>query len=225
MRSLRLFALLDHLRGRSRPVSADALADAFDVSTRTIYRDIATLQAMGAPLRGAAGLGYQLERGYFLPPLHFDPDEMDAIMLGMRLIAARGDVALGAAAHRVSGKLGASMNPAKAAVYQRLPLRAVTQASQERERSNRHLPMLRSAIRQRLLLELAYRDQARRDSQRVVRPLGLTLFDSVWLLTTWCHTRADFRNFRVDRILSVHNNGATFVHERGKRFEDYLRTL
>ncbi|WP_049270436.1 helix-turn-helix transcriptional regulator, partial [Serratia marcescens] len=90
MRTVRLFSILEQLRGRQRPVSAEFLAQALDVSVRTIYRDMSTLQAMGAPIRGESGLGYQLEKGYFLPPLHFDANELEAIILGTRLIAARG---------------------------------------------------------------------------------------------------------------------------------------
>lgn len=89
MKSLRLFSLLDHLRSARRPVSAESLAQRLGVSTRTIYRDIASLQGIGAPIRGESGLGYQLEKGYFLPPLQFDAEEMEAIMLGLRLLAAR----------------------------------------------------------------------------------------------------------------------------------------
>lgn len=225
MRTLRLIALLDHLRGRSAPISAEALADAFGVSTRTIYRDVVTLQAMGAPLRGEPGLGYQLDKGCFLPPLHLDPDEMDAVMLGMRLIAARGDETLAAAARRVSAKVGASMEPEKEEAYTRLPLRAVSRPTEEAAGANAHLSVLRTGIRRRTILEIAYRDLAENRSRRIVRPLGLTLFDTAWLLTAWCESRSAFRNFRVDRLLLVRSTGESFRHERGKRFEDYLATL
>ncbi|MBZ6382390.1 helix-turn-helix transcriptional regulator [Sphingomonas sanguinis] len=225
MRSLRLLALLDHLRGCSAPISADTLAVALSVSARTIYRDMVTLQAMGAPVRGEPGIGYQLEPGYFLPPLHLDPDEMDAVMLGMRLIAARGDEALAAAAHRVSAKLGASMEAEKAQAYKRLPLRAVSRRTPTGAASNAHLAPLRTAIRRRSMLEIEYVDLLERRSTRIVRPLGLTLFDAAWLLTAWCESRDAFRNFRIDRLIAARGTGGTFRHERGKRFEDYLETL
>lgn len=225
MRTLRLFALLDHLRGRSSPISAETLAIALEVSVRTIYRDMVTLQAMGAPVRGASGLGYQLERGFFLPPLHFDRDEMDAIMLGMRVVAARGDEALMSAAGRVSAKISGAMGDEAGEAYKQLPLRAVFRQTEEMGRSNAHLAILRTAVRDRALLEVRYRDQRERQSDRTIRPLGLTLFDAVWLLTAWCEARTGFRNFRLDRILAVRTLGRRFRHETDRRFEDYLGTL
>jgi len=225
MRTLRLFALLDRLRGRSTPLSAEVLARELDVSPRTIYRDMATLQAMGAPIRGESGVGYQLEKGYFLPPLQFDPDELEAVMLGMRLVAARGDRALQAAAGRVSAKIGAVMGDDAGEHYRRLPLRAVSRHSSDEADLDGRMAILRVAIRGRQRLDIDYVDLKGADSRRTVRPLGLTIFDSVWLLTVWCETRNDFRNLRVDRIASVQEAGSRFRTEAGKRFEDYLKTL
>ena len=156
MRTLRLFALLDHLRGRTEPVSAEMLAQELQVSVRTIYRDMVTLQAMGAPLRGEAGIGYQLEKGYFLPPLHFDPDELDALMLGTRLIASRGDEALAAAARRVSAKISAAIGHDKGENYSRLPLRAVARQNPENDKAAEHLTLLRVALRDKAVLQIRY---------------------------------------------------------------------
>lgn len=225
MKTLRLFSLLDRLRLASSPVSAEALAEAMEVSPRTIYRDMATLQAMGAPVRGEAGLGYQLEKGYFLPPLHFDADELDAIMLGVRLVVARGDEELAAAAQRVSGKLSASMQRGEGDRYKNLPLRAVSKVTEEQSKANLHLSFLRRAVRDRVVVKLEYLDLRDKVTERIVRPLGLTMFDAVWLLTGWCENRNDFRNFRLDRIGKVEATGQAFRHQKGQRFEDYLLTL
>lgn len=225
MKVFRLFALLDRLREASAPVSAEALADALEVSPRTIYRDMATLQAMGAPVRGEAGLGYQMERGYFLPPLRFDAEELEAIALGMRLVAARGDDGLRAAAARVSGKIGAASGEGAGKVTDRLPLRAVTRERPQAGVVDRWLPELRRVIRERRIVTLGYVDLSRRETRRRVRPLGLTVFDEVWLLTGWCEAREDFRNFRVDRIATIEDTGERAPNERGRRFEDYLATL
>lgn len=225
MRTHRLFALLDILRGAVRPLSAEALAQQLGVSARTLYRDMATLQGMGAPVRGEAGVGYQLEPGFFLPPLHFDPQEMEALMLGVRMVRARADPALAEAAGRASAKLGAVMKDAQGDAYLRLPLRAVSRRSTEDENAERHLAILREAIRERRLLKLTYRDLREARSERLARPLGLTVFDEVWLLTVWCERKSDFRNLRVDRIESLADAGVRFRPEKGRRFEDYLSTL
>lgn len=225
MRTLRLFALLDHLRGRLKPVSAETLAVDLDVSIRTIYRDMATLQAMGAPVRGEAGIGYQMASGFFLPPLHFDADELEAIMLGTRLVAARGDGELVDAARRVSAKVSVAMAGEAGETYARLPLRAVSRRSQESTKASANLGFLRKAIRERALLDIRYVDLRDLGSRRAARPLGLTVFDTAWLLTVWCETKQDFRNLRVDRIEAVARTGRRFRPEVGKRFEDYLKTL
>ena len=85
-RSARLLDLIQALRRRRRPVSAAQLAEELGVSLRTIYRDVETLVAQGAPIQGEAGLGYVLRPGFFLPPLSFGADEVDAIVLGLRAI-------------------------------------------------------------------------------------------------------------------------------------------
>jgi predicted DNA-binding transcriptional regulator YafY len=225
MRTLRLFSLLDQLRGRREPVSAEVLARELDVSARTIYRDMASLQAMGAPIRGESGIGYQIEKGYFLPPLSFDADELDAIMLGMRLVAAKGDSGLAEAGRRVTGKIGAVLDPDRRERFASLPLLAVTRGSSERRQSEANLGGLRQALRERLFIILRYVDLKEQESLRLCRPLGLVAFDDVWVLTVWCEARQDFRNFRVDRIQSFETSGKRFRPEPGKRFEDYLKSM
>ncbi|MFI3903590.1 helix-turn-helix transcriptional regulator [Ochrobactrum sp. S1502_03] len=225
MKTLRLFSLLDRLRCASGPVSAEALAQMMEVSPRTIYRDMATLQAMGAPVRGESGLGYQLEKGYFLPPLHFDADELEAIMLGVRLVMARGDGDLGVAAQRVSGKISSTMQAGAGDRYRNLPLRAVSKMTEENSKANLYLSFLRRAVRDRVVVTLHYLDLREKVSERTIKPVGLTMFDAVWLLTAWCESRNDFRNFRLDRIISVETTGQVFRHQKGQRFEDYLLML
>lgn len=186
---------------------------------------MATLQAIGAPIRGESGLGYVLEKDYFLPPLNFDPDELDAIMLGIRLIGARGDDMLSAAAKRVSAKISAVIDVKKIDTYKQLPFRAASRRTEVSEKAAKHLAFLRLAIRKRLQLNIHYIDLQGRESNRIALPLGLTIFDAVWLLTIWCENRSGFRNLRVDNITSAVSTGQQFRAESGKLFEDYLKTL
>lgn len=225
MKSLRLFALLDHLRAARRPVSSDVLAQRLGVSARTIYRDIASLQAIGAPIRGESGLGYQLERGYFLPPLQFDADEAEAIMLGLRLLASRNGGALREAARRAEGKISSALGAEGGERFQNLPLLAVSRQKDADRIADTWEGRLRRAIRDRHILILDYLSLEGRQSQRRVHPLGLTLFDDVWLLTAWCESAVDFRNFRLDRITGAADAGARFRPTTGRRFKDYLKRL
>ena len=92
-RADRLFDIIRILRAASQPVTAAMIADDLEVTVRTVYRDVATLQARRIPIEGAAGVGYVLRRGYELPPLMFTEDEADAIAVGVRLLARTGDPA------------------------------------------------------------------------------------------------------------------------------------
>jgi len=221
MRTTRLFSILDHLRGRRTPVTADTLATDLGVSVRTIYRDIATLQSMGAPIRGEGGIGYQIEAGFFLPPLHFDPDELDALLLGVRLVTARGDDALGQAARRLLGKIETVLSEDRQHLQQ--PLLAV--GGQNKSDAASGLSALRTAIRYRKKLAVIYKDAHESQSERIVRPLGLTAFETVWVLTAWCELRQAFRNFRLDRLVSASDTGEVFRKEKGREFADYLKSL
>lgn len=225
MKTLRLFALLDHLRTARRPVSAEVLAARFAVSVRTIYRDIASLQSIGAPIRGESGIGYQLEQGYFLPPLQFDAEEMEAIMLGMRHLIARQGGGLRDAAERVTGKVAAALGAEAGEQFRNLNILVVTRQREEDLLADQWGGLVRQAIRKRSVLDLAYLSLDGRESRRCVHPLGLTLFDDVWLLTAWCETAKDFRNFRLDRIKDMAETGAKFRHMPKQRFQDYLASL
>ena len=225
MRTIRLFAILDQLRVHRHPISAEFLADELGVSMRTIYRDMVTLQAMGAPVRGEGGIGYQIENGYFLPPLHFNPDELDAVILGMQLVAARGDGPLAEAALRASAKIHAVLSKDDKNKYSNSPLLAYSNENEAAAKAVDFLSPVRTAVRERNRLSIRYCDLKGQETERCVHPLGLTAFDTVWLLTAWCETRKDFRDFRVDRIMSVTATGDRFANEKGKEFRDYLEAL
>lgn len=221
MRIQRLFSILDQLRVARRPVSAESLAENLGVSLRTIYRDMGMLQSMGAPIRGEGGIGYQIESGYFLPPLHFDDDEMDALILGMRLVSARGDATTADAATKVLSKINAGLAKDRKDEVFDAPLKAYSQID---------LPLLffsplRRAIRKRRYAEIDYLDLKGAKSERTVRPLGISAFDEVWLLTAWCELRQDFRNFRIDRLDRLEITDKSFPREKGKELNDYLCTL
>ena len=225
MRVQRLFSILDRLRARRQPVSAESLAEELGVSLRTIYRDMVTLQSMGAPVRGEGGIGYQIEKGYFLPPLHFDADELEAIIIGMRLVAARGDKPLADAATRASAKISAVLPEDMEDSYYDAPLLAYSVQPKSEEETIDFLSPVRTAVRDRALLDIKYLDLKDQSSERVIRPLGLTAFDKVWLLTAWCEKSDDFRSFRIDRLQSVGRTGENFRREAGKEFRDYLKQL
>jgi predicted DNA-binding transcriptional regulator YafY len=179
-------------------VSACALAAEVGVSLRTLYRDIASLRAQGALIEGEAGVGYVMTPGFMLPPLMFTSAELDAMVLGMRLVAARGDPALAQ---------GASSTLAKVAAVLPIQLRRELQLSTLFIGARAPLPLpavsldvLRNAIRHEKKLSIDYADSSGTVTNRVVWPYALVYFDMVRVLMCWCELRNTFRSFRTDRI-------------------------
>ena len=196
-RTERLLGLLQELRNRRLPMTANALGEIFGVSERTIYRDIATLNNRGVVIEGAAGFGYVLRDDFFIPPLAFDAAEAAAIMFGLRFALRRGDPSLADAAASARSKLVAvlpSLFDDTAA--SRSPLLVAPPARQQ----GPALGIVREALTRERKLRITYADGQDRRSERLVWPVVIGWFDGVELLAAWCETRSAFRNFRIDRI-------------------------
>ncbi len=221
-RADRLFELVQLIRGR-RLSTAAFLAARLEVSLRTVYRDVAALQAQGVPIEGEAGVGYRLGAGYDLPPLMFSTDEAKALAAAVRLARPRLDGPLSAAADRALSKILAVLPPAVRAAADSLPLYAPAFDGPDPVRER--LARLRGAIEQRRKVALRYRDDAGRDSARTVRPLGCFHWGAVWTLGAWCELRGDFRSFRVDRIVELAWLDERFRDEAGKTLADLLRAV
>ncbi|HUX52029.1 MAG TPA: YafY family protein [Spirochaetia bacterium] len=200
-RTERLFDLLQLLRTYRYPVAAAKLAIELDVTVRTVYRDIATLQALGAPIEGEAGIGYLLRPGFLLPPLMFAREEVEALALGARWVSQRADSRLARAARSALARIEAVL-PAKLREHlEDAPLLVGpgTAASTQDAR----LITLRLAIEQEHKLRLSYESIAGETTERIVWPIALSFFDTVYVVVTWCELREDYRTFRTDRITSV----------------------
>lgn len=200
-RTERLLALLQLLRSHRYPVQGMCLATKLGVSLRTVYRDIATLQQQGACIEGESGIGYVLKPDFTLPPLMFNEQELEALVLGMRWVSQRTDQELSAAAKQILHKI-ASVIPAQL----RYDLEANTLLIGSGvcpEQPLEVLAEIRQAIRQQLKLVLAYQDQQGKVSSRTVWPFALGYFDQTRMLACWCELRQSFRHFRTDRMISV----------------------
>ena len=218
-RSARLLLLLQALRGRRTPVTAAQLAEQLEVSERTVYRDVATLTAQGAPIEGEAGVGYILRPGLFLPPLMLDEDEIEAILLGLRYVDQRGDEGLRKAAVAALAKIG-SVLPQQAQATLATPTTTTGPAADLFPENVVPLSRLRAAIRGQTRLEIDYRDAEGRSSRRIVKPVLLGFMDRARVLGAWCELRQDFRMFRTDRIVC-----ADELDRYSERRSDLLRRL
>jgi predicted DNA-binding transcriptional regulator YafY len=219
-RSDRLFELIQILRDGKLHRASD-MAAALEVSTRTIWRDMATLIASGLPVEGERGVGYILTSPITLPPVALTRDELEALRLGVLLVTAAADPALARAASSLRAKI-AAVTPE--AARDSGPDTFVF-ASAEVARAAPHLSVIRRAIRDHERLWLRYCSLSGRVSERLVRPLQLEFWGRAWTLTAWCELRHDFRVFRVDLAEAVDLRGGPFLPEPGRTVEDYLARL
>ena len=197
-RADRLLALVQILRRHRHPVTARQLAREVEVSERTLYRDIAALGGLGAPIRGEAGIGYQLDPGYDLPPLMFTPDELEALMLGARFVQERGDPALMRAVQDAVAKITTVLPKALRPVFSEAGLFAPLYDENAPERID--FAVVRRAIRDQRKLDIVYVDESGRRSERRIWPLAVGYFQSTRVIVAWCELRGDFRHFRADRV-------------------------
>jgi predicted DNA-binding transcriptional regulator YafY len=221
-RADRLFQIVQYLRG-GRLVRARQLSEWLEVSERTIYRDIADLQASGVPIEGAAGVGYLLRDGYDLPPLMFTRDEIVALLAGARLIRAWGGAAMARSAEEAMIKIDAVI-PDKTRVRQGdVEIHAFAPEMTEEVRAL--IDYLEKAADKRKCLSVAYSDASGQPSERILRPLGLWFWGKVWTLVAWCELRQDFRMFRLDRMTEVKETGDKFRPEPGTTLKDFYRKM
>jgi predicted DNA-binding transcriptional regulator YafY len=221
-RADRLFEIVHHLRGR-RLTTAAQLSRWLEVSERTIYRDVADLLASGIPIDGEAGVGYRLHPDFDLPPLMFNHTEIEALVIGARMVESWGGPGLAQGARSALSKIATALPKDK-----RVTLESSRLFSPDffiNPRMSAQMDRLRVAIDEHRSVELNYRDVEGRDSLRRVRPLGLFFWGYAWSLGAWCELRNDFRNFRLDRIDDCKVADERFPDESGRRLADYLRAM
>lgn len=201
-RTDRLFELIQLLRRQSQPVASAYLAKQLEVSQRTIYRDIVTLQSMRVPIEGEVGVGYVMAEDYDLPPLNFDRDEIEAIVVGLSLLSRTGDKTLERAAKRVLSKVDAAKLPAGTLSVSNWGIEGLDPAI---------IGSLRTAVAEERKVHIKYTDLSEAFTSRVVLPLAITYYVRVAVLAAWCELRSDFRHFRIDRIVDCDPMEDTFV--------------
>jgi predicted DNA-binding transcriptional regulator YafY len=221
-RADRLFQIVQHLRGR-RLTTAAQLSQWLEVSERTVYRDISDLSRSGVPIEGEAGFGYRILRGFEVPPLMFTLDEVEALVIGARIVESWGGPVLAKASRSAIEK-----------IVMALPSSRLTEVESTRlfapgfhldPQTGETLELIRGALLKQRKLLLTYSDADSRASERKVRPLALNFWGTAWTLTAWCESKRDFRNFRLDRCRTVDVTAEEFRPETGKTLADFLRKM
>ena len=222
-RADRLFLIIHALRGRRSAQPARRLAETLGVSLRTVYRDVADLPLSGVPIEGEAGVGYMLRKGADIPPLMFNADELEALVVGTRFVRAFGGERLGRSASAALLKINAVLPPDLRERGRRT--RIFAPALADRIEATGLIDRLHAAIQARSVLLLDYRDQHAAVTRREVEPLCLAFWGGSWTLGGWCRLRRDFRNFRPDRIATLADTGQTFEDDPSRGLEAYLRSV
>jgi predicted DNA-binding transcriptional regulator YafY len=220
-RADRLFLVIHALRGRRTALPARSLADTLGVSQRTVYRDVADLQRSGVPIEGEAGVGYVLRKGSDIPPLMFQPEELEALVVGSRFVQAFAGERLSRAASAALLKINAVLPPELRERSERSRVFAPDFGQYATIKT--HIDEIHAAILQRRVLALTYADEQGRPSQREVQPLCLAFWGGVWTLGSWCRLRRDFRSFRLDRMLACAVLELTFVESPECSLDAYLK--
>lgn len=210
----RLFALALLLQSK-RVVTGKEISRHFEVSLRTVYRDVGALVEAGIPVVGEAGLGYSILKSYFLPPLAFTEEEAAAVAVGSLLAAKFGGFSIGEAAKSARLKIQAILTKDAKERVSRLS-RQVTLLSRQPSPGTEYLPLCQSAVGERRVLRLRYLAVGQAETERAVEPLGAVLHESLWYLFAWCRLRQNFRSFRLDRI-----RAAELLDERFEARSDF----
>ena len=219
-RADRLFQIIQLLR-RRHVVTAAFLARELEVSERTVYRDIRDLVGSGVPIDGEAGVGYTLRRGYDLPPLMFTEPELEAMVLGARVVSSWGDQALGRAANDALARVEAALPERLRAKLTNTPLFAPGFHVQPETIAS--LTPLRVAIEERRIVWLRYEDGAKEITERTVKPVGLFFWGYGWSLSAWCELRQAFRSFGLDRIRQMELREERFTLLPGQTLDDLFK--
>jgi predicted DNA-binding transcriptional regulator YafY len=205
-----MFEIIQLLRSAKKPRTAEWMAHELEVTKRTIYRDIASLQAIRIPIDGEAGVGYIMRPGFDLPPINFDIEEAEAITVGLSMIARSGDSGLKKAAASAARKLS------EAAPQNDTLLSSSWGPS---EPTTADMSLIRTSIRQEHKLAITYTDADNQASKRRILPIAMIYYTEALVLAAWCELRVDFRHFRVDRIaecemLDIHFKGEGETYRR-----------
>lgn len=222
-RAERLNDIVHHLRRMHQAVTANTLAESFEVSPRTIYRDIQDLIDSGVPINGEAGVGYVIDKRYHLPPIMFDTDELEAIALGIGMVGNWTDEQFAAKAQSAFKKIQATL-PAPL-IHELHQISTFSAPSHYKIPWEVSFTQVRECIRRKNKIQFSYLDLQQQISQRTIWPLALISFSPVWLLAGWCELRQSFRNFRLDRISEFVPLDIRYVNEKDKNLHAYLAQI
>ncbi|HXB06975.1 MAG TPA: YafY family protein [Puia sp.] len=223
----RLHAILTHLQSKKK-VTAQEMADRFNISLRTVYRDVKALDESGVPVIGEAGSGYTIMEGYRLPPVMFTQEEASALLLGAKLAEQFTDGSVKRHFHAALFKIKAVLRSPDKEYVESLTdhIEIVSRYTPDNDSPQQYLSLLQQAIVHKKMVHVHYRSNLKEEvTRRRVESIGLLHYGSAWHLIGWCHLRNDYRDFRLSRMLGVVLEDEFFDPSAHPSFKEYLEQI
>lgn len=220
----RLFGILTFLQSR-KYVPAEKIAEKFEISVRTVYRDIKALCEHGIPVSFEQHKGYFVVQGYFLPPVAFTNDEANALLLSESIVSAFTDKSIQQHYSTALNKVKAVMKPADKDKLELLNSKIKMQVPECFSFSFEYLSILQQAISAHTIIEIEYKNNKEEISCRAAEPVGLIFYAFSWHIIAWCHLRKDYRDFRVSRILNLRDTGQPFTKKDHIDVGTFMKSL
>jgi len=220
----RLFGILILLQSK-KYVTADKIAKQYGISVRTVYRDMKALGEQGVPLGFEQHKGYFIVHGYFLPPISFNSDEANALLLMERFLAGFADKSISNHYTTALNKVKAVLRTAQKEKLESLNENIKLQLPERLTNDFEYLSVLQNAISVKCIIELAYKNYKEEISQREVEPIGLIFYAFSWHLIAWCHLRNEYRDFKVSNILNIQCTELLFKKSPHMLLNDYMKLL
>lgn len=220
----RLLGIVTMLQSR-KYVPAEKIAEKYDISIRTVYRDIKALCEQGIPVSFEPFRGYFIVQGYFLPPVSFSSEEANALLLMETLISSFADKSIekyyASALNKIKSVLRSNQKEHIELLHKNIKLQVPVCFRNDYE----HLSLIQKCIIEKSIIDLDYKNSKEEISNRKVEPAGLIFYAFSWHLIGWCHLRGDYRDFKVSRIIKLRSTGTPFQRESHIDIGDYMKML
>jgi len=226
----RLTAILIHLQTK-RVVKAEEISGRFEISLRTVYRDVKALMEAGVPIGSEAGKGYFIVDGFHLPPVMFTQDEANSMLLAGKLVDKMADKSVRTAFESALYKIKSVLSETEKDHLENLDshievfLRSRYEHREQKDFPDHFMTEIQRALAKRQVLKIDYSSREEEVTQRDVEPVGIFYYSMSWHLIGWCRLRNGYRNFRADRIKSMANTGVNFDARSVISLQEYFQTM
>lgn len=220
----RLFGILILLQSKKH-VSAETIANRFEISVRTVYRDIKALGEQGIPLSFEPNKGYFIVHGYFLPPVSFNTDEASALLMMERFLAGFADKSIQQHYHSALDKVKNVLKHTQKEHIEKLNEHIKLQLPKRLSNDFEYLSLLQNAVADKTIVAIKYKNYKEEISERRLEPIGLIFYAFSWHLIGYCHLRNTYRDFKVTNIIELYCTSLPFTLPNHMSLNDYMKQL